>query len=126
MLPGALALTVALSALVPAVPAPAAAAAKVRHELTVTSEEVGGEGTDDFRVVGTVPTYAGRKLTIQVRVDAGAWTSWRTSVTDPEDGSFAEPIYGGRRGSTVCYKVVVPSTKRYRTTKARAGCITTG
>jgi hypothetical protein len=128
VLPGALVLLVALGTLVPhaSASASAAAAAKPRHELTVTSEEVGGEGTDEFRIVGTVPTFKGRKLKVQLKVNGGAWTLWKTSVTDGQDGSFEEPIYGGRRGSTVCYKVVVPSTKRYRTTKAKAGCITTG
>jgi hypothetical protein len=124
-LPGLLLLALALALLVAAAPGPAAGAAKVRHDLTVSSEEIGGDDTNRFRVLGAVPTYKGRRLKIQVRVNGGAWKLWRTSLTGAEDGAFSERIYGGKRGSTVCYKVVVPSTKRYRTTKRRAGCIRT-
>jgi hypothetical protein len=104
---------------------PATAVDKPRHDLTVSSEEVSGEHTNDFRLFGAVPTYKGRKLRIQSRVNGGPWRLWKTTPTDAEDGAFSEPIYGGKRGSTVCYKVVVPSTKKYRTTKRKAACIAT-
>jgi hypothetical protein len=106
-------------------PTSAPAADKTRHDLTVSSEEVGGDDTNEFRLFGTVSTYKGRKLKIQISINSGDWKLWRTTVTDAEDGAFSHPIYGGRRGSKVCYKVVVPSTKRYKTTKAKAGCIKT-
>ncbi len=101
------------------------AAAKTKHDLVVTGEEVGGEGTNKFRIYGTVATFKGRKLTIQVKVNNGDWEFWKKTATAAEDGAFSERIYGGKGGSKICYKVVVPSTKRYRTTKERAACITT-
>ena len=98
---------------------------KPRHDLTVSATEIGDEGTNEFRIYGTVATFKGRNLTIQVKVDHGDWDFWKKSATAPEDGAFSERIYGGKRGSKVCYKVIVPSTKRYLTTKKRAACITT-
>ncbi|MBJ7359955.1 hypothetical protein [Nocardioides sp.] len=126
-LPGALVLAVVLvlGLLLTLVPSPATGAAKVRHDLTVAAEEVGGEGTNHFRMFGAVPTYQGRRLKIQHRVDDGGWRLWKTTLTAAEDGAFSERIYGGKRGSRVCYKVVVPATKKYRTTKRKVACITT-
>jgi hypothetical protein len=104
---------------------PATAADKTPHELTVAAEEVGGEGTNHFRMFGAVPTYKGRRLKIQHRVNGGDWRLWRTTLTGAEDGAFSERIYGGKRGSRVCYKVVVPGTKKYKTTKRKVACIRT-
>ena len=97
----------------------------MRHELTVSSEEVGGEGTNHFRVFGAVPTFKGRRLKIQHRVNDGPWRLWKTTLTGAEAGAFSERIYGGKRGSRVCDKVVVPATKKYKTTKRKVACITT-
>jgi hypothetical protein len=105
--------------------APVGAAAKTKHDLTVAAEEIGGDGTNEFRILGTVSTFKGRNLTIQIRINKGGWDPWKKTATDPDDGSFSERVYGGRRGSKVCYKVVVPSTKRFKTTKRKAGCIRT-
>ena len=105
--------------------AAAAAAAKTKHDLVVTGEEIGGEGTNKFRIYGTVATFKGRNVTIQVKVNNGDWDFWKKTATADDDGAFSERIYGGKAGSKICYKVVVPSTKRYRTTKKRAACITT-
>jgi hypothetical protein len=124
-LSGLLVLALVLGVLLALGPVPASGAAKVRHDLAVAAEEVGGEDTDHFRIFGTVPTYQGRKLKIQHRVNAGAWRLWRTTRTGAEDGAFSERIYGGKRGSRVCYKVVVPATKKYRATKRKVGCIRT-
>ena len=119
------ALLMAASGTVSAAPVPAHSAAKTKHDLVVTGEEVGSEGTNKFRIYGTVATFKGRKLTIQVKANHGDWEFWKKTATAAEDGAFSERIYGGKAGSKICYKVVVPSTKRYRTTKERAACITT-
>lgn len=122
---GIVAVLLVVGVLVAQANVPAVGAAKVRHELTVSSEEVGGEGTNHFRIFGAVPSFKGRRLKIQHRVNDGAWRLWKTTLTSAEDGAFSERIYGGKRGSRVCYKVVVPATKKYKTTKRKVACITT-
>ena len=123
--PAVLAGAVASSLLLTLTAGPVEALAKTKHDLVVTGEEVGGEGTNKFRIFGTVATFKGRNLTIQIKINQGDWDFWKKTGTDREDGAFSERIYGGKRGSKVCYKVVVPSTKRYKTTRKRAACITT-
>src|SRR5687767_9691445 len=83
-------------------------AAKVKHDLTASAKEIGT--TNRFKAFGKVPTYAGKKITIQRKVNKGAYTFWKKTKTQADSGKFSEPIYGGKRGSTICYKVVVPST----------------
>ncbi len=100
-----------------------AAKAKPEHDLVVTGKEI--DDTDKFKVYGSVSTYAGKRIKIQRKVNNGRYKLWKKTRTSAETGEFSEPIFGGRRGGKVCYKVVVPATNEYRTTKKRAGCITT-
>lgn len=113
----------AATGLVPA--ADAHAADKPRHDLTVAGKEIGGDGTNRFKLYGTVPTYAGQELRIERKVNKGPFAAWSTEATAPESGRFSFRIYGGKRRSTVCYRVVVPSTPDHRTTKGKKWCIET-
>jgi hypothetical protein len=106
-------------------PAPAALAAdKPRHDLQVSSKEIGGD-TDRFKMFGSVPTYAGAELRIQRKVDKAPFKAWSTELTATGTGRFSFRIYGGKRGSTVCYRVVVPATAEHRRTKGQRWCIET-
>ena len=98
-------------------------AAKVKHDLTASAKEIGT--SDRFKTFGKVPTYAGKKITIQRKVNGGPYTNWKKTKTKAGSGKFSEPIFGGKRGSKICYKVVVPKTPQYKTTKKFVGCITT-
>lgn len=107
------------------VTAPAEGAAKTKHDLVVQGEEIGGASSNKFRIFGTVSTYKGRKIIIQRKVNKGAYIFWKKTKTNAAKGKFSERIYGGKRGSKICYKVIVPSTKKYKTTKRAVACITT-
>ena len=96
-----------------------------RHDLTVAAKEIGGDGTNRFKMYGAVPTYAGQQLRVQRKVNAGAFADWTTDLTAPDSGRFSFRIYGGKRGSTVCYRVVVPATPDHRLTKGKRWCIET-
>jgi hypothetical protein len=118
-----LALAAALASL-PA-SAPAAAATKPRHDLTVSAKELGDDSSNRFKMFGTVPTYLGKDLKIERKVNNGTFEPWSTDTTSADKGRFSFRIYGGKIGSTVCYRVVVPATKDHRRTKGRASCIET-
>jgi hypothetical protein len=105
--------------------APAAAAKKPRHDLTVSAKETGGEDTNRFKMYGRVPTYLDKDLKIERKVNDGAFEQWSTDATSPDKGRFSFRIYGGKIGSTICYRVVVPATKDHRRTKGPASCIET-
>lgn len=98
-------------------------AAKTKHDLTAAAKEIGT--TNRFKTFGKVPTYAGKKITIQRKVNKGPYTFWKKTKTKAGSGKFSEPIYGGKRGSKICYKIVVPKTPNYKTTKQVVGCIST-
>lgn len=104
---------------------PAEGADKARHDLTVSSEEIGGDDTNRFRMYGDVPTYPGRKLRVERKVNKGPYKRWVTQRTADDSGRFSFRIYGGKVGSTICYRVVVPETNSYRRTKGEASCIET-
>lgn len=109
-----------------ALPAPAANGADApRHELTVSAKEIGGEGTNKFKMYGQVPTYAGRELRVERKVNGATFIAWSTDLTAADTGRFSFRIYGGKRGSTVCYRVVVPATSEHRLTKGKRWCIET-
>lgn len=115
-----------LAASLGTLPAAAAHAAdNPRHDLTVAAKEIGGDGTNRFKMYGEVPTYAGQKLRVQRKVNAGSFSDWSTDLTSAETGRFSFRIYGGKRGSTVCYRVVVPATADHRTTKGKKWCVQT-
>ena len=88
-----------------------------------SAKEIGT--SNKFKTFGKVPTYAGKKITIQRKVNKGSYTIWKKTKTKAGSGKFSAPIYGGKRGSKICYKIVVPKTKNYKATKKVVGCITT-
>jgi predicted amidohydrolase len=105
--------------------APAAAATKPRHDLTVSAKEIGDDSSNRFKMFGSVPTYRGKDLKIERKVNNGPFEPWSTDTTSADKGRFSFRIYGGKVGSTICYRVVVPATKHHRRTKGRASCIET-
>lgn len=123
ILRSALGLVLAASAVT--LPAPAVSAAdKPRHDLTVAAKEIGGD-SNRFKMFGTVPTALGVELRVQRKVNKGAFRDWTTELTAADTGRFSVRIYGGKRGSTICYRVVVPAGDGYRTTKGKKWCIET-
>jgi hypothetical protein len=106
-------------------PAPAAVATKPRHDLTVSAKEMGDDSSNRFKMFGAVPTYLGKDLKIERKVNNGTFEPWSTDSTSSDKGRFSFRIYGGRIGSTICYRVVVPATKHHRRTKGKASCIET-
>lgn len=114
-----------LAASVVTLPAPAASAAdKPRHDLTVAAKEIGGD-SNRFKMYGAVPTAPGVELRVQRKVNKGAFADWSSELTAVDSGRFSFKIYGGKRGSTVCYRVVVPASDTHRTTKGKKWCIET-
>lgn len=105
--------------------APALAADKPRHDLTVSAKEVGDDSSNRFKMFGSVPTYLGKDLRIERKVNKGTFEPWSADTTSADKGRFSFRIYGGKVGSTICYRVIVPATKDHRRTKGRASCIET-
>jgi hypothetical protein len=103
---------------------PATAAAEPRHDLTVAGKEIGGD-SDRFKLFGRVPTYPGQDLRIERKVNKGPFEVWASEATSADQGRFSIRVYGGKRGSTVCYRVVVPATAEHRRTQGERWCITT-
>jgi len=104
--------------------APAPAADKPRHDLTVQAKEIGGD-SNRFKMYGAVPTFAGGDLRIERKVNKAPFAAWSTETTAADTGRFSFKIYGGKRGSTICYRVIVPATPDYRQTKGEKWCIET-
>jgi len=100
------------------------AADKPRHDLTVAAREIGGDDTNRFRMYGEVPTYLGRNLRVERKVNKEPFKRWSKEKTS-DTGRFSFRIYGGKVGSTICYRVVVPATDSYRRTRGKASCIET-
>lgn len=109
----------------PSGPASSVAAKKPRHDLAVAAKEIGGNDTNKFKMYGRVPTYAGQELRVERKVNNGRFAAWATDEASADEGRFSFRIYGGKVGSTICYRVVVPATKDYRRTKGQAFCIET-
>jgi hypothetical protein len=101
------------------------AADKPRHDLTVAAKEIGGDDTNRFKMYGDVPTYPGRKLRVERKVNQGTFKRWAKEKTSGDTGRFGFRIYGGKVGSTICYRVVVPETGSHRRTKGEPSCIET-
>ncbi len=99
----------------------AAAAAKIEHDLIAKGKEA---SPGKFVAFGKVSTYKNRKITIQrARCDGGCrFNFYKTTFTDRDDGRFYTRIYKGS-SRVACFKVVVPETARYKTTKQQIGCI---
>jgi hypothetical protein len=98
---------------------------KPRHDLTVSAKEIGDDSSNRFKMFGSVPTYLGKDLKIERKVNKGTFERWSTDATSADKGRFSFRIYGGKVGSTICYRVVVPATKQHRRTKGGASCIET-
>ena len=98
--------------------------AKPKHALFASGKELGN--TNKFIAFGRVATYKGHNITVQ-RKNCGkcAWKFYKKVKTSADKGKFRTRIAPGRRGTRICYKVVVPSTPNYRATKRVVGCITT-
>jgi hypothetical protein len=99
------------------------AKAKEKHDLVAAGKEIGT--TNKFKAFGKVSTYKGRTIVIQRKVNKQAYKPWKKIKTTADKGKFSTRIFGGKRGDKICYKVVVPATKKYKTTKDVVGCITT-
>ena len=99
------------------------AAAKEKHDLVAKGKEIGS--TNKFKLFGKVTTFTGRNVIVQRKVNKAAFKPWKKIKTSADKGKFSTRIFGGKRGDKICYKVVVPSTKNYKKTQARVGCITT-
>jgi hypothetical protein len=117
-------LTLAVTLVSPPASAPAASAKEPRHDLTVSAKEIGGD-SNRFKMFGSVPTYLGQELKVERKVNTGSFEAWSTDATSADQGRFSFRIYGGKVGSTICYRLVVPATKDHRRTKGPASCIET-
>jgi len=102
----------------------AAEAKKEKHALFASGKELGN--TNKFIAYGRVATYKNRKVNIQ-RKNCGKckWKGYKKVKTNATNGKFRTRISPGKRGTRVCYKVVVPATARYKKTQRAIGCITT-
>jgi hypothetical protein len=98
--------------------------AKPKHIGFATGKELGN--TNKFIAYGKWTSYKGKNITVQRRACGGcSWKFYKKTKTSATQGKFRTRIAPGKRGSKVCYRVVVPGTSQYRLTRAVAGCITT-
>lgn len=98
--------------------APAHSAAKVKHDLKIiAADEI--KNTGRFFVKGKVSTYTKRKVILQRKVGRGGFKFYKKMATNNK-GKFSTQ-FDGPTGS--CFKVVVPSTKKYKKTTKTIGCI---
>jgi hypothetical protein len=105
--------------------AEAAQQAKPKHDVFASGKEI--RNSNKFVAYGRVSTFKGRNITVQ-RKNCGTcgWKFYKKTKTSEERGKFRTRIAPGQQvPSRVCYRVVVPSTKNYRRTKAPVGCIKT-
>ena len=124
MTPRLLALVLAASRVTSSAPAEGRVADKPRHDLTVAGKEIGGD-SNRFKLFGRVTTYLGQDLRVERKVNAGPFEAWATETTSADQGRFSIRVYGGKRGSTICYRVIVPATPDHRRTKGERWCIET-
>ena len=105
--------------------APAAQAAKPRHDGFALGKEIGE--TNKFVAYGKWSSYKGKNVKVQRRACGScAWKLYKRTRTNAKSGWFRTRIEPGDRvGSKVCYRVVVPATGTHRLTRDVAGCITT-
>jgi hypothetical protein len=94
-----------------------AQAAKAKHDLTASP---GTKPSGQLFIKGKVTTYTGRKITIQRKVSKKAnYVAYKQPFTN-DKGKFKVNVDGP---VGACFKVVVPSTNNYKTTKKFIGCI---
>jgi hypothetical protein len=105
--------------------AASAAAQKPRHDLVVQAKEIGGDDSSRFKLFGRVSTFPGQELRVERKVNKGPFEAWSTDTTSADKGKFSIRVYGGKRGSTICYRVVVPATPDHRRTQGQRWCIET-
>jgi hypothetical protein len=98
--------------------APAHGAAKVKHDLKIIDAGEVGD-TSKFFVKGKVSTYPNKKVLLQRKVGKGNFKLYKKVPTNGK-GKFSTR-FDGPTGS--CFKVVVPSTKKYKETSIKIGCI---
>jgi len=94
-----------------------------RHHLCAHGKEVGD--TNKFVAYGRVSTYTDKRIKIQRRACGTCdWRFYKRIRTSADEGRFRTQIEAGLRvPSRICYRVVVPETRKYRTTRLMAGCI---
>jgi hypothetical protein len=98
--------------------------AKPKHIGFATGKELGN--TNRFIAFGKWTSYKGKNITVQRRACGScSWKFYKKTKTSATKGSFRTRIAPGKRGSKVCYRVVVPGTSQYKITRDVAGCITT-
>jgi len=98
--------------------------AKPKHIGFATGKELGN--TNKFIAYGKWSTHKGKNITVQRRACGGcSWKFYKKTKTSAAKGSFRTRIAPGKRGSKVCYRVVVPGNSKYKLTRDVAGCITT-
>ena len=112
------AILMAASVMVAFQSAPAASAAKVKHDLKIIDA---GEvaNSSKFFVKGKVSTYPNKKVILQRKIGKGSFTQYKKMPTNGK-GKFSTR-FDGPTGS--CFKVVVPSTNTYKKTSMKIGCI---
>lgn len=99
----------------------ASAITKTRHHLYAHGEEVSPQ---HFIAKGTVSTYKGRKIVLERKNCTDCtWYVSKKVFTTAAKGKFLTRIDQAKGSSRTCYRVKVPSTKRYKTTRQRIGCI---
>jgi hypothetical protein len=108
----ALVLTITLTGLVSA----PAQAAKPKHDLTASP---GTAPSGALFIKGKVTTYTNKKVTIQRKLKGKSYVFYKKAPTDNK-GKFKVNVAGP---SEACFKVVVPKTSAYKTTKLFIGCL---
>ena len=108
----ALVALVMAAALAVAYTAPAANAAKPKHDLFAAGKEI--RDTDRFVAYGKVSTFKGSRIIVQRKLPGKAYKFYKKTRRARTRASSGRHIDGP---TGACFKVVVPATKKYRTTK---------
>jgi hypothetical protein len=93
-----------------------AQALKPKHDLTAAP---GTSASGQTYISGKVTTYKNRQVIIQRKLKGKSYVLYKKTPTN-DRGKFRVNVSGP---SQSCFKVVVPSTKKYRTTKKFIGCL---
>jgi hypothetical protein len=93
-----------------------AQAAKPKHDLTASPGQA-ANGT--LFIKGKVTTFLKKKVIIQRKLKGKSYVLYKKSKTDNK-GKFKVNVAGP---SKACFKVVVPKTSSYKTTKLFIGCL---
>ena len=93
-----------------------AQAAKPKHDLTAAP---GTTASGKTYISGKVTTFTKKNITIQRKLKGKSYVAYKKVSTDGK-GKFRVNVSGP---SQSCFKVVVPSTNKYKTTKKFIGCL---